>query len=258
MKQKDYKSGRYHAAPSVPSYFRDELVRIGGLTPYKKPMLMLTWGMNKFWVRYGERIPQYPGSCEVGNETINLSNGLFGVREVSKWFGVPRWCIEKWYSFEEYCPQGQEYYNKNLRWSFEGGTFHLQGATQRELQMMDVLGPAPLEGIYRNIFWITDAKGGYADPDRSVLTALEDAFHRRNNGLDPSMAEQVSNDIAAINARNERLAAERLYRMNSTVRLHAHRIADPARKNKGGSGASIVIMPGKEKLNASNATSAAE
>jgi hypothetical protein len=217
-------------------------------------MLMLTWGMNKKWIRYGQLLPQYPGSCEVGNETIHHPNGLSEVREVSRWFGVPRWCIEKWYSFEEYCPQGQQFYNEKLRFSFEGGTYHLEGRTQQELQTMDVLGPAPLEGIYRCIAWITDKDGGYADPDRAILTMLEDAFYRRDNGLDPSMAEQVSIDTAEINARNERLAAERLYRMNSVVKLHAHRIADPARANKGGSGASTVIMPGKEKKNAARST----
>jgi hypothetical protein len=254
MKLKKYESGRYHIAPSVPPYFRDELVRIGGLTPYKKPMLMLTWGMNKKWLRYGQLMPQYPGSCEVGRQNVEHPNGLVEVVEVSKWFGVPRWCIEKWYSFEEYCPQGADFYNEKLRYSFEGGTYHLEGMTQRELQMMDVLGPPPLEGIYRCIYWITDALGGYAEPDRAVLNALEDAFYRRNNGLDPSMAVQISNDIADIQARNERLAAERLYRMNSVVKLHAHRIADPARKNKGGSGAGIVILPGDKTNAASNPT----
>lgn len=247
MKLKAFEAGRYHPSPSIPAYFRQELVRIGGLNPYRKPMLSLTWGMNKKWVRFGQLVPQYPGSCEVGQEVTRSEAGVYGAREVAKWFGVPRWCIEKWYSFEEYCPQGVEYYEEKLRYSYEGGTYHLAGLTERELQMMDVLGPAPLEGIYRCIYWITDAQGAYAEPDRAVLTTLEDAYYRRNNSLDPGYAEQVSKDLDAATARDERLAAERLYRMNSTVKLHAHRIADPARKNKGGSGAGIVILPGKEK-----------
>jgi hypothetical protein len=249
MRLKKFEDGKYYPSPSVPPYFRQELVRIGGLNPYRKPMLVLTWGMNKKWIRYGQYIPQYPGSCEVGQEVARSESGLYASREVSKWFGVPRWCIEKWYSFEEYCPQGVDYYEEKLRYSYEGGTYHLEGLTQREKQMMDVLGPPPTDGIYRCIYWLTDIHGGYAEPDRAVLTTLEDAYYRRNNSLDPTYAEQVSKDIAEVNARNERLAAERLYRMNSTVRLHAHRIADPARKNKGGSGAGIVFLPEEKKEN---------
>lgn len=242
---RDFQPGQYYAAPHVPEQFQKELTEIGGTNIYGRPNLLLSWGMDKKWIRNGEWVPQYPCSYEVVQTRRMTKSGIEVIEDKLVWFGVPRYYIERWIPFEVYCPQGADYWEQSLRWRMEEGWSWLDGKLVRYKEPIDVMGPAPVEGIYRSILRIQDGDGNYVHPQQAMLDALKRAYFEMLHN-EKSPAQQIRDDIADWEERR-RKALDRLEeRLTDSLKSTAHWITDPARKRKGGSGTRMVLLPGEK------------
>lgn len=163
-------------SPSVPPWFHEELKKIGGVADNGQPLYRIVWGPDQKVFAYGEYRLKYlqssrrvPVAWEVIQdgeaillpvESANDPKYPIG-RLVFAWLdvGKPFFYLEEWCPPEIACTEWEL-----IRWEVDPNKYH-----DDPDRMIDVLGPAPNQGLYRPVLSLQDNDGNPLYPNESTL-----------------------------------------------------------------------------------------
>lgn len=113
-------------------------------------------------------------------DNLPVENIVYPVYETTD-IGKPRWFLEEWWAPELVVPDWE-----NQRYDWVGGI--------RE----DVLGPAPIEGLYKPFRCIQSEDGKYREPNESDLEAVKALLRERDQEKKKHGNREVQFDREAI------------------------------------------------------------
>ncbi len=166
-------------SPYVPTWFKEELKKIGGVTESGQPLYRIVWGPDQKIFAYGEyRLKYLQSSKRVPVAWEVIQNGepiLLPVeaandpkypigRLVFAWLdrGKPFFFLEEWCPPETACDQWEL-----TRWEVDPNKYYSDPN-----RMIDVLGPAPREGLYMPVLSLQDNDGNTLYPNETTLEWL--------------------------------------------------------------------------------------
>jgi hypothetical protein len=190
--------------PSIPDWFEKELKRIVGKNDYGKPMVRLVWGPDETRIAFGKVRKKYLAMVvkkmiyweertdkgtsiyhppnKTSPENLPVSSIVIPVYE-SYDIAKPRFFLEEYWYPELTMPSWEEH-----RYSWENGV------------RVDVLGPAPTEGMYRTFRVLETEDGKYREPNESDLAEIRQLLQMREAEKKEYGNREVQNDKAAIAA----------------------------------------------------------
>lgn len=237
----------YYPAPPISVKFQQGLTRIGGLTPNGLPMFRIVWGMDEKWVRNGEIVPRYVGSTRENDVERTTPGGLvLGIERVFEVYGKPRWIIEEWHDPNTMGPSLEiaEADWQKLRYRYSiGAGYDEDGNPAPVVVCEDVLGTFPKDR-YKYVCTLETSDGQYAQPSEWWLEIIRETLKRRNERKFTSVEAEIA-DLEDQMLQRRKAATEPIWQEAAEdLALHAHRLIDPARANKGGSRPGMIILPG--------------
>lgn len=206
---------RNHPKPAVSLKFEEGLKKIGEATPIG-PRLNLIWGCYANWWRLGAYRLKYLIAYAMDREfKRDKTTGILYAEDKIVEIGLPRHIVEVWLppsyfgsdslntesAFALEAERGTAEYESRLkRWeaSWNENRYEFYGvdnisveALARDFskdqdiqttlsragaQLVDILGPFPVNGDYRHFYTIETESGEYKDPDMSDLDFIREAY----------------------------------------------------------------------------------
>lgn len=239
---------KYYPAPPISVKFQRGLTEIGGLTPGGKPMFRVVWGMDEKWVRNGEVVPRYVGSTRENDVERTTPGGIVtGIEHVFEIYGRPRWIIEEWHDPMTMGPSLEIAQSEWARLRFKysiGPGFDDDGNPVPVVVKEDILGPFPNDR-YKTLCTLETTSGEYAHPSEWWLNIVRETLKRRSARKFATVEAEIA-DLEDQVLQKRKAATDLVWQEAAEdLAFHAHRLINPARANKGGSGASMIILPGK-------------
>lgn len=190
-----------------------------------------------------QRVSKVPGS----NKELILA------KPTLTYYGVPCWFVEEWRGPEKLVPEGSGL-DPEADWEskrYVYGELEVDPTLFGDrrfidpLQKRDVLGPFPKFGRYYHLATLRNDKGESQEPNEVWLAVIAECWARKHNRRFASIEAEMRDAADTINRgmqeREDARWKDFETRVKDNLRTHGGRILDPARANKGGSGASIVI-----------------
>lgn len=197
--------------PSISDRWEKEISRLAGKNDYGKPMIRLVWGPDEHRIAFGKlrkkylaaivnkmthweektskgTIRKYPPS---GSPPLDLpiDSMVYPVYEKID-IGKPRWFLEEWWPPELVTHDWEE-----NRYDWKDGI------------RVDVLGPAPTEGMYRTFLCIQTEDGKYREPNESDLETVRHLIYMRDQEKKEYGNRELQNDREAIQKLAEQYTA---------------------------------------------------
>lgn len=188
--------------PAISGRWQEEFAKIVGKNDYGKPQIRLVWGPDEHRIAYGklrkkylaavlrkmvcweERSPKgtirkHPTSS-TPPDTIPIDSIVYPVYESTD-IGKPRWYLEEWWAPELVMPDWE-----NQRYEWQEGV------------RVDILGPAPVEGMYRFFKCIQAEDGSYREPNDSDLEDVKSLLRQRDQEKKQFSTRELQDDKEAI------------------------------------------------------------
>lgn len=212
-----------HPAPSVPSWFTNELTKIGGTQLDGTPNLKIVWGQKERKFACGASRIKYPTvyynektdylfrlysvetdssqECTYGEfmeakkqyESFDLNIQLipqYKVKRHIEWIGVPRFIIEQYKPLVMFKDSPLNWEKNRYGWWYNPET--------RKQEWTDINGPFPYQGRYEHFLTVkTDGGtqfGYYKAPSQGEIELIQKALQKRE-AYRPQSAEQETQKI---------------------------------------------------------------
>jgi hypothetical protein len=209
----------YHA-PFLSPRIQERLTQIGGTNRYGEPNFRVVWGQDQTKIAMGAFHMKYIIGRAVEKRPIyDEERKVWKVRATVTEIGLPRFVIENWLP--------PEYWDRD-EWESRRNQF-IDG------ELVDVLGPFPERGDYRHYMTIETEDGKFKYPDDTDLDFIQEglwlAQHR------PVSPEQETRDmIYSAEKAREKQSDQFEAEIIDEMKIHAHRVINPHRADRGGSG----------------------
>jgi len=233
----------YYEAPPLSQSFVRELEALG-LAPNGKPRFRLSWGMDVTCVRNGQRVPKYVNSKRVVD--VTTQHGLvLNVEQVLEFYGTGRWIIEEWWDPEEWAGgnierAAAEHERLRYKWNVDF-VQDAVGNSRPVAVAFDYLGEFERDR-YKYLCKLQWDNGEYAQPDAFWLDIVKACIQRKANPRFATIEGEVNALTDEINAARQ-AATDQIYdEAEDLLKIHAHRLVNPARVNKGGQRADRIIL----------------
>lgn len=224
------------------------------------------------------RVPRYVMSRDVITREERTPAGVIAVHEHGVFFGDPHFYLEQWKPVEHFCAPGMsidqaEAAWEKVRWQAEeeeweappdahrfqsleqysGAMKEYREAMQRHRPILsgdgkgnviqksiDHMGPFPRHGRYE---YLTKLRPAGAEPNNEWLEIVRATYARRTNRHFTDEQDELDDlNLEMATARNN-ARADQTREMIERLGLHWHPVGE---RRKGGSGQSIVFLPGKQ------------
>ncbi|MGA9771672.1 MAG: hypothetical protein WBV94_21760 [Blastocatellia bacterium] len=235
---------KYYSAPHISNRFIRGLERIGGFVTPDLPRFKCVWGHDELVTQKGIVCPRFVGSKRMVTKEVQTEAGIYHKAEDLELYGTSRWFILEYHDHAEWAPQGIEAARKiHARLRYQNWRLGFDKDGNLAPVADDILGEFnPVR--YKFMCKLETVSGEYVQPSQFWLDVIKRTVYARDH------SKYVSVD-AATKAICDELEADRKKASDllwdeaeDELKIHVHRLVDPARVNKGGQRADRIILTG--------------